>query len=321
MSRKLLWTALLAGILIAFQNCSGFSSDKHSLAKTSAQNDPAFTAATQRPPLYVYGFADPSLVASAHIAGVRGHLGTETDTAVQSALEPYSTAIEVLPNVAFPNKTPAENFANMLETAGFVAGGAVKTGEISIDDFVNWFFNQGEDGADRLGQIIDAVKARRLLFGVTIYSAELGVDPRWPYPAASVPEDLREKVDRIHFYPLFRDDFSNYWSDYAKVQAMFPNAKIIMGLYAYDRRAHEAEMGDMRADSSLQHEIESYQMFLDASCRAVLDKGAEAIEVFPGNWGFESAQLSSGLVASPIEVETMIQMRNMAVHTFSTCLR
>jgi hypothetical protein len=112
--------------------------------------------------------------------------------------------------------------------------------EIGYDDFAA----QYEKAATANGMLaarkglqdaIAAVKASnpKLGFGITLYENELAS----PFLNDTMfPVQLRAQVNYVHFFAGYRLDAPAFASYLPQLRRMFPKARIIGGVYAYDRR-------------------------------------------------------------------------------------
>ena len=109
--------------------------------------------------------------------------------------------------------------------------------EVGIDDFVGQlkkWQDAGINTAEVMNSVTTNIKSVNpdLKFGITFYETYFG------NPAISeqnLPLDVRQKIDFVHLYLIYRSDGPNYASYVEQAKTLFPNAKIIAGSYNYDR--------------------------------------------------------------------------------------
>jgi len=161
--------------------------------------------------------------------------------------------------------------------------------EIGADDFVGQYeklFLSGQPNPTAgLTSLIDGIKAGdpNLGFGLTIYEDEL----QSPYVADDkFPAGERAKVDYVHFYIHYRADSLNVASYLPQLKTVFPNAKVILGVYAYDRISYlPCSKGGQPCTA--QQEEDYMRQGLDADLNLVKDGSAAGIEFWPGAFGRE----------------------------------
>jgi hypothetical protein len=166
---------------------------------------------------------------------------------------------------------------------------------IGVDDFRSQYEDlfsnppQGariSDSALILDQLISGMQARdpQLKFGITLYEDDLDsrflVDPL-------LPATVRSKVDFVHLYLHFRANAPGY-PDYVKAAAqLFNRAKIIAGVYAYDRISYLPCSPRAPQHCTKQREIEYFTRQLDESIRLLRSGDVAGIEFYPGQFGRE----------------------------------
>src|SRR5207248_11311672 len=134
--------------------------------------------------------------------------------------------------------------------------------EVGMDDFILLYrrleSNSPADATSIVLQTIDNLKSinPKLKFGITLYEDE--VDS--PFLRGSkLPEATRAKFDYIHLYPHFRQNGPKYGKYIPEVKKLFPNARIIAGAYAYDRRNYLSCSQGGRSPCSVEQELKLFQ--------------------------------------------------------------
>lgn len=163
--------------------------------------------------------------------------------------------------------------------------------EIGVDDFTGQYERLLSTGAskaaDVLNALIEGVKSGdcRLKFGATIYEDEL------PLPALTDPElpaAIRAKFDLVHLYVHFRSNGGNTTTYVEQAKKLFPNAKIILGVYAYDRISYiSCAKGPSRACTK-QEELNYFSEALDADITLLKNGAVAGLEFYPGSFGREN---------------------------------
>jgi hypothetical protein len=162
--------------------------------------------------------------------------------------------------------------------------------EIGIDDFVGQ--------CDKLNMTLPALSAfltqvthdlkganPKLNFGITVYEDELNSDH---LPLADLDEQFRKSVDFVHLYPHYRQEQLTFSAAAQQALKIFPQAKIIAGVYAYDRRDYlPCARGNSTPCTNEQEIILFNQSFKERL--ASLGSGqADWIEFYPGSFGDEA---------------------------------
>ena len=112
--------------------------------------------------------------------------------------------------------------------------------EVGIDDFVGQYQKATATvglaiAEPQLEHFVTNLKSGNLdlKFGITIYEDELNS----PFLHGSqFPQRLRDRVDYVHLFIHYRMNGPAFASYVQDVRKLFPNARIIGGVYAYDRQ-------------------------------------------------------------------------------------
>ncbi|MGA8143201.1 MAG: hypothetical protein WB987_04850 [Candidatus Acidiferrales bacterium] len=162
--------------------------------------------------------------------------------------------------------------------------------EIGIDDFTGQYvklFASGRGNPEEiLNSLIDGVKSHgsRLEFGATLYEDELQLseldDPK-------LPSAIRAKFDIVHLYLHYRANGLKTPDYLEQAKKLFPNAKILLGVYAYDRISYmPCEKGNPRPCSK-QEERDYLAKTLDVDIALLKTETAAGLEFYPGSFGRE----------------------------------
>jgi len=162
--------------------------------------------------------------------------------------------------------------------------------EVGFDDFVSQASKLGMDPTSLnsyLLQIIRATKqgGSRLKFGCTIYENELGSQ----LSQLGLSSDFYSQVDFVHLYPHYRhtaEPFANYVQ---QAKSLFPNAQIIAGVYAYDRRDYLPCSKASNEHCSNQEELSLFKGMFQQEVSLLRSGQVSWLEFFPGSFGLEES--------------------------------
>jgi hypothetical protein len=163
--------------------------------------------------------------------------------------------------------------------------------EAGFDDFVGRYDKliprPGFDPPSWLREVVHNVKAENpnLGFGITVYEDEL--DSPYLRPPA-LPADVARNVDFVHFFLHYRTDAARYAGDVDRVKALFPHAKIIAGIYAYDRINYIPCSPANARPCSPDEEIGLYKQALSIDASLLKQGRIAGIEFYPGFFGKEN---------------------------------
>jgi hypothetical protein len=161
--------------------------------------------------------------------------------------------------------------------------------EVGFDDFVAAYRKLESNSSDPKSIIqstIDNLKSMnpKLKFGASLYEDEL----ESPFVQDSkLPAAIRAKFDYIHLYPHFRKNGVNLSKYIPEVKRRFPNAQIIAGAYAYDRRNYLSCAQNGKSACSVDEEVALFQKAMAIEAGLLKDGTIDAIEFYPGNFGRE----------------------------------
>jgi hypothetical protein len=206
---------------------------------------------------------------------------------------------------------------------GLLAREASSLVSIGADDFVGQYqklFLAGfQNPPVALTSLIDGIKSGSVGFGLTIYEDDL----RSPYLGdEDFPPATRAKVDYVHLYIHYRADTPNTAQYVQQAKAIFPNAKVILGVYAYDRISYLpcAKGGQ---PCTAQQEQDYLRQGLDADLQLVKNGDAAGIEFWPGSFGkidewkgWDEARICPGRKAEC--VQNTHEMQQIVAEEFKT---
>ena len=162
--------------------------------------------------------------------------------------------------------------------------------EIGFDDFVGQAEKTKLTG-DALSSLLADFSAglhssgSRLKWGITVYQDEL-----WNgrLKKLGLSDETRAAVGAVHLFPHYRKEQIPLEKSVSEVKRLFPNAGVLLGNYAYDRReylpcsVHGARCSDEEEISLFN---ENLRQSLDLAQQGVV----AGIEFYPGNFGQEAA--------------------------------
>jgi hypothetical protein len=162
--------------------------------------------------------------------------------------------------------------------------------EVGIDDFVGQ--------CDKLNMTLPALSAflaqitrdlknanPKLTFGITVYEDELSSDH---LPLANLDAQFRNSVDFVHLYPHYRQEKLSFSASAQQALKIFPQAKIVAGVYAYDRRDYLPCTRGNSTPCTNEQEVTLFTQSLKERLAAVASGEAEWLEFYPGSFGDEA---------------------------------
>jgi hypothetical protein len=161
--------------------------------------------------------------------------------------------------------------------------------EVGFDDFVSQAEKTHLDPPE-LSRLLETVAANlkahgsKLHFGATIYEDQLSSGE---LDRLQLSDGVRQSIDVIHLFPHYRKERKPVTEYIALAKRDFPNARIILGNYAYDRREYLPCSQDSRARCSSEEEINLFDQNLRENLRIASSGGAAGIEFFPASFGGE----------------------------------
>ncbi len=162
---------------------------------------------------------------------------------------------------------------------------------IAFDDFVNRMEHlQTDFGIAVPGTVVtDTLNATKsanpnLKFAVTMYEDQLSSPLLGD---SNLPASTRAGVDYVQLYVHFRADGPNYATYVQQTKAIFPNAKIIAGAYAYDRIDY-LPCVPKGVPCTPQEEADFFQQLFQLQLSELQQGVVDQIEFFPGYFGLEA---------------------------------
>lgn len=161
--------------------------------------------------------------------------------------------------------------------------------EVGFDDFVSQCEKTHLDPRE-LSSLLQTVasnlksRSSKLQFGVTIYQDQLFSGA---FDRLRLSDGVRQSIDVVHLFPHYRKERKSVTEYIAEAKRVFPNAKVILGVYAYDRREYVPCSADNSTPCSIDEEINLFDQILREDLRVAGSGRAAGIEFFPGNFGAE----------------------------------
>jgi hypothetical protein len=162
--------------------------------------------------------------------------------------------------------------------------------EVGVDDFVSQ--------SDKLNMTLPALSAflaqttrdlkganPKLAFGITVYEDELSSDH---LPLANLDAQFRSSVDFVHLYPHYRQEKLSFSAAAQQALKIFPQAKIVAGVYAYDRRDYLPCTRGNSTPCTNEQEVTLFTQSLKERLAAIASGEAEWLEFYPGSFGDEA---------------------------------
>ena len=162
--------------------------------------------------------------------------------------------------------------------------------EVGFDDFVGQCERQKLSMpaiSALLDEIMHELKSanQKLNFGITMYEDELNSSR---FPLSSLDEQFRNSVDFVHLYPHYRKESPSFSTAVQLTRQIFPSAKIVAGVYAYDRRDYLPCAHGDPSPCTNQEELSLFTQSLKERYAMLGNSGVEWIEFYPGDFGTES---------------------------------
>jgi len=162
--------------------------------------------------------------------------------------------------------------------------------EVGFDDFViqceRLKLNAGTLSA-LLNQVSRELRSGNpyLRLGITVYEDELSSSR---FPLDTLDEKFRRSVDFVHLYPHCRKEARRFSEAVERTEKIFPQARIIAGVYPCDRRDGLPYAQGSATPCANAEEISLFTEFLKERLAMLDHSNVEWIEIFPGNFGLEA---------------------------------
>ena len=237
--------------------------------------------------IVTWGGNSPEWNRTLHLSGVRIGCSDALVSCVQqadqiaSAQHVSSVFLAILLN---PARIAADS-----ASYGNLGGSHPNLVEVGFDDFVSQAQKLNLNSSE-LSRLLEGVAANlkshgsKLQLGITIYQDQLSSGE---LDRLQLSDGVRRCIDVVHLFPHYRKERKPVMEYIAQVKQVFPNAKVILGVYAYDRREYLPCSADSHTRCSAEEEISLFDQNLREDLRIASSGGAAGIEFFPGDFGAE----------------------------------
>jgi hypothetical protein len=163
--------------------------------------------------------------------------------------------------------------------------------EVGFDDFVSQC-EKTQLGPSELSSLLQTIasnlksRSAKVQFGVTIYQDQLVTGE---LDRLQLSDGVRQSIDIVHLFPHYRKERKSVTEYIAQAKRVFPNAKVILGVYAYDRREYLPCSAGDRTPCSSDEEVNLFDQIFREDLRVASSGGAAGIEFFPGSFGAEDS--------------------------------
>jgi hypothetical protein len=155
--------------------------------------------------------------------------------------------------------------------------------EVAITNFTaqySKFFTGDIQASSELNAFIDTLKSRSpgLGFGITLYEDDLTSNY---LTDAYFPDSVRVKVDWVHLFIRFRANSPAFATYVHAVKGIFPHARIVAGVYAYDRIGVQSCAASSRESCSPQEEVSFFRTEFDQAIELLGHGDIDWLELYP----------------------------------------
>ena len=162
--------------------------------------------------------------------------------------------------------------------------------EVGFDDFVGQAERQKLPFATMSALLVDVARQLKavnpkLLLGITVYEDELRSAS---FPLADLDQQFRGSVDFVHLYPHYRREAQSFADSAALARRIFPAARIIAGVYAYDRRDYLPCAHGASDPCSNGEELSLFEQSFKERLGLLGSSGVDWLEFYPGSFGSEA---------------------------------
>ena len=162
--------------------------------------------------------------------------------------------------------------------------------EVGFDDFVGQCEHQNL-AMPVMNRLLDEIARElkqanpQLHLGITVYEDELTSSR---FALADIDEQFRKSIDFVHLYPHYRKESQSFSAAVQETRQIFPAAKIIAGVYAYDRRDYLPCARGNSTPCTNDEELGLFAQSFKERLAMLGNSNVEWIEFYPGNFGTES---------------------------------
>ena len=236
-----------------------------------------------------WGGNSPDWNQALHLSGVRIGCSDAPASCIQQVDQ--IAASQHVSSVFLAILLNSANVATNAATYGNLGLSHPNLAEVGFDDFVSQC-EKTHLGPGELSSLLETVasnlksRTSRVQFGATIYQDQLVTGE---LDRLQISDGARRSIDLIHLFPHYRKERKSVTEYIAEAKRAFPNAKVIIGIYAYDRREYLPCSADIHVACSNQEEVDLFEKVLREDLRVASSEGAFGVEFFPGNFGAEDS--------------------------------
>jgi hypothetical protein len=236
-----------------------------------------------------WGGNSPDWNQALHLSGIRIGCSDATASCIQQVDQ--TAASQHVSSVFLAILLNPTNVATNAATYGNLALSHPNLAEVGFDDFVSQC-EKTHLGPAELSSLLETVasslksRTSRVQFGATIYQDQLVTGE---LDRLQLSDGARRSIDLIHLFPHYRKERKSVTEYIAEAKRAFPNAKVILGIYAYDRREYLPCSADIHVPCSNEEEVNLFERVLREDLRVASSGGAVGVEFFPGNFGAEDS--------------------------------
>ncbi len=243
------------------------------------------SSAGQRWQIITWGPNTPEWDQKLHVTGIRLGCSDTPASCMRVADAASREGLEIF--LAAPLKAETASYGSEYAR---LSRGTPSVAEIGVDDFARQYRRILTSGASKaaavLNSLIEGVQSggSQLKFGATIYEDELE-SPE--LRESNLPATIRAKFDIVHLFLHYRSEGASTPKYVERAANLFPNAKIILGVYAYDRISYVPCRKGVAIACSRQEELDYFTAALDADIALLKNGAASGLEFYPGSFGRE----------------------------------
>jgi hypothetical protein len=251
-------------------------------AVTPARPQPAFLVIT-------WGGNSPEWNRALHVSGIRIGCSDAPSSCIQQVDQ--MAASQHVSSVFLGILMNPANLATNAATFGNLALSHPNLAEVGFDDFVSQCekTHLGPSDLSILLQTFSSnLKSRsaKAQVGATIYEDQLVTGE---FDRLQLSDAARQSIDIVHLFPHYRKERKSVEEYVAQAKRVFPNAKVILGVYAYDRREYLPCAAGTHEACSSEEEVNLFDQVFHEDLKIANSGEVAGIEFFPGNFGGEDS--------------------------------
>jgi hypothetical protein len=163
--------------------------------------------------------------------------------------------------------------------------------EVGFDDFVSQC-EKTQLGPSELSSLLQTIasnlksRSAKVQFGATIYQDQLVTGE---LDRLQLSDGARQSIDTVHLFPHYRKERKSVTEYIAEAKRVFPNARVILGVYAYDRREYLPCAAGTHEACSSEEEVNLFDQVFRENLKIANSGAVAGIEFFPGSFGGEDS--------------------------------